>query len=47
MAALLGWADSVVIVAEAGRTATVDVENAADSIHSFSVAPAGVVLVDG
>ncbi len=47
VAALLGWADSVVIVAEAGRTATVDVENAADSIHSFSVAPAGVVLVDG
>jgi len=47
VAALLGWADSVALVAEAGRTATAEVENAADSIHSFSVAAAGVVLVDG
>ncbi len=44
---LLGWADSVVLVAEVGRTTTADVENGADSVHSFSVAPAGVVLVDG
>ncbi len=46
-AALLGWADALVISATVGRTTTRDLEDAAAQAHSFSSAPTGVVLLDG
>ena len=46
-AALLGWADALVLSATVGRTTTRDLEDAAAQAHSFSSAPTGVVLLDG
>lgn len=46
-AALLGWADAVVVPAAVGRTATVDLEDAVASTVQCTTAPVGVVLTDG
>jgi hypothetical protein len=47
VSSLMGWADAVVLAAKVGHTATRDLEDAAAQAHSFSSAPAGVVLLDG
>lgn len=47
VAPLLGWADTVVVAATAGHTSTMDLEDAAAQVHSFSASPSGVVLLDG
>ncbi len=46
-AALLGWADALVVSATVGHTATHDLEEAAARATSFSSAATGVVLIDG
>jgi hypothetical protein len=47
MAALLGWADVVVLAAAVGRTTTSDLEDSALAAHTLTAAPTGVVLIDG
>lgn len=47
ISSLMGWADAIVLGATVGCTATHDLEDAAAQTHSFSSAPAGVVLLDG
>lgn len=46
VAALLAWADAVVMVAAVGHTPTSEVEDGAGIVASFSAAASGVVLVD-
>lgn len=47
VSALLSWADTLVMAATVGQTSTHDLEDAAAQVDSFSVAPAGVVMLDG